>query len=293
MFENKDELIKYLKENHLWTNKSLGQNFLVDNDALKKIVDAGDIKPTDTILEIGPGLGILTEELAKRAKKVVAIELDKKLAGLLESRIADHVSGGKVQIIQGDVLNTPDTQYLIRNTSYKLIANIPYYITSKILEKFLTVENKPELIVLLVQKEVAERICARPGAMSVLSVSVQVYGEPEIIDIVPASSFFPEPKVDSAILRIKIGRDNHRFLSQIDTDKTGKVSEKDFFRTVKIGFAARRKTLLNNLSAGFRLDKDTVLNILKTVELNENVRAQELSIEQWEALALNIKIPNA
>lgn len=293
MFENKDELIKYLKENHLWTNKSLGQNFLVDNEALSRIVDAGDIKPTDTIIEIGPGLGILTEGLAKHAKKVIAVELDKKLAGLLESRIANHVLGSKVQIIQGDILNMPDTQYLIRNTNYKLIANIPYYITSKILTKFLTAENKPELIVLLVQKEVAERICARPrstnstdsprassgraGAMSVLSVSVQAYGEPEIIDIVPASSFFPAPKVDSAILKIS----NIKY-------QISKTNEKDYFRTVKIGFAARRKTLLNNLSAGYRLDKDTVLNILKTVELNENVRAQELSIEQWEMLTRHI-----
>jgi 16S rRNA (adenine1518-N6/adenine1519-N6)-dimethyltransferase len=137
--------------------------------------------------------------------------------------------------------------------------------------------------VLLVQKEVAERICAKPGGMSVLSISVQAYGEPEIVDIVKAESFFPQPKVDSAILKIS----NIKY-------QISKTSEKDFFRTVKVGFAARRKTLLNNLSAGYRVDKATILNVLKTVKLSENVRAQELSIENWEALAANIKllIPN-
>ena len=296
MFENKEQLIQYLKENHLYTNKGLGQNFLVDDEALEKIVAAGDIKETDTILEIGPGLGVLTEELSKKAKRVIAIELDTKLYELLELRIKNYELRDRIQIINANALDYdlskihgshPESNEGSRDSSatpqndtigsYKLIANIPYYITSKILEKFLTTENKPESIVLLVQKEVAERICARAGGMSVLSISVQAYGEPSIVDIVKAESFFPAPKVDSAILKIS----NIKY-------QISKINEKDFFRTVKIGFAARRKTLLNNLSAGYRVDKDTILNILKTVKLDENVRAQELSVENWEQLAAEI-----
>lgn len=297
MFNSKEELIQYLKANHLYTDKSLGQNFLVDKEALSKIVDAGEIRPIDTVIEIGPGLGILTAELIKRAGRVVAIEIDAKMIELLNCSIAKLLGsqnnnltiqpfglaqGGqynneKVEIINADILQT-NINDIVGTKPYKLIANIPYYITSKILEKFLTAEEKPELIVLLVQKEVAERICAAPGEMSVLSISVQAYGEPEIVGIVPASSFFPAPKVESSILKIA------NIKSQIT-----KVSEKDFFRTVKIGFAARRKTLLNNLSAGFQVDKGTILNILKSVKLDENARAQELSIAEWERLAHSMK----
>ncbi len=286
MFESKEKLIQYLKENHLYTDKSLGQNFLVDENALTKIIDAGQIEPADTIIEIGPGLGVLTERLVEKANKVISIELDQKLAELLKiknqrSPVSAEARAEVGKIKNLEIINENALDFdlsSLRTTDYKLIANIPYYITSKILEKFLTAENKPETIVLLVQKEVAERICAPAGEMSVLSVAVQAYGEPEIIDIVPAASFFPAPKVDSAILKI----------SKIK-DQISKISEKDFFRVVKIGFAARRKTLLNNLSAALRLDKGTILNILKSVKLNENVRAQELAVTEWELLANILK----
>jgi 16S rRNA (adenine1518-N6/adenine1519-N6)-dimethyltransferase len=285
MFENKDELIQYLKENHLYTNKSLGQNFLVDNEALEKIVNAGEIKPTDTVLEIGPGMGVLTEKLAEKAGKVIAIELDKKLYELLVESRKLKVESGNLQIINANALDFDLSS--LKAKSYKLIANIPYYITSKILEKFLIAENKPESIVLLVQKEVAERICAKPGDMSVLSISVQAFGEPEVVDIIKAESFFPAPKVDSAILKVKSIKWPH-FAEATRGKKVESVGEKDFFRTVKIGFAARRKTLLNNLSAGFCVDKGTILNILKNVKLNENIRAQELSISAWEQLTTEL-----
>ncbi|MFA7244523.1 MAG: 16S rRNA (adenine(1518)-N(6)/adenine(1519)-N(6))-dimethyltransferase RsmA [Patescibacteria group bacterium] len=279
MFESKEKLIQYLKENHLYTNKLLGQNFLVDENALTKIIEAGDIEPADTIIEIGPGLGVLTERLVEKANKVISIELDQKLAELLSqnSNLKSQIEISKLEILNANALDFDLSK--LQAESYKLIANIPYYITSKILEKFLTAEKKPKTIVLLVQKEVAERICAPSGAMSVLSVAVQAYGEPEIVDIVSAASFFPAPKVDSAILKVK----------GINW-KVKSITEKDFFQVVKIGFAARRKTLLNNLSAALRLDKGTILNILKSVKLNENVRAQELSIAEWQTLAINVKL---
>jgi len=166
---------------------------------------------------------------------------------------------------------------IIGERSYKVVANIPYHITSKILELFLSRENKPETMVLLVQKEVAERICAKPGEMSVLAISVQLYGQPEIVDIVPKESFFPSPKVDSAIL--KVDR-----IQAIDTI----LNEKDFFRCVHIGFAAKRKTLVNNLMAGIGLERQEVVDIIKSIGLKETVRAQELSIEEWKKLTQKI-----
>ncbi|OQB06237.1 MAG: Ribosomal RNA small subunit methyltransferase A [bacterium ADurb.Bin212] len=309
---NKNELISYLKQNGLWAKKSLGQNFLVDRGVLDKIVTAADLKLSDLVLEIGPGVGALTEELVIKAGRVVAIEKDEKLANLLELRIKNSELSIDAEIICEDALEF-DPESIIKGSldssqnlrvarddkgkgtdlmqeslesetlnlepvPYKLVANIPYYITSKILEKFLTADNKPVLIVLLVQKEVAERVCAKNGDLSLLGVSVQYYGDPEIVDIVKRDSFFPVPTVDSAIIKI----------SNIKYQKS-KIDEKNFFKIVKAGFRARRKTLFNNLKAGTNLSSGQTIELLDKMNIGRNARAQELTIEQWVMLAREIE----
>ncbi|MCL5410643.1 MAG: 16S rRNA (adenine(1518)-N(6)/adenine(1519)-N(6))-dimethyltransferase RsmA [Patescibacteria group bacterium] len=278
-FTNKSELLSYLKQKGLWAKKGLGQNFLISKEALDKIIEAAELKQDDIVVEVGPGVGTLTSELVKRAGEVVAVEMDKKLSELLgqNSKIKDQ--NCNLKIINADILKF-NLNEIVGGRKYKVVANIPYYITSKIIEQFLTAENKPESIVLLVQKEVAERICAKPGEMSVLSVSVQLYGKPEIVGIVPKESFFPSPKVDSAILKIVLS-------SQLPV--LSSEEERPFFRLVHIGFASRRKTLANNLSAGYLITKKTASDIIRQIGFSENVRAQELSIENWKKLISILK----
>lgn len=253
----------------LWSKKSLGQNFLVDLKVLSEIIRAADLCNNDEVLEIGPGLGTLTQKLCQRAKKVIAVEKDEKLAEILEKNINDCKN---LKIINADILRIK-THKLIPKI-YKLVANLPYNITSPVLKEFLTAKNKPSLMVVMVQKEVATRICSLPGQMSILSIMVQLYSDPKIVEIIEPSSFFPAPKVQSAILKI----DNIKPKLEID--------EKKFFRCVKIGFASRRKTLLNNLSAGYRIDKKEAKVILEKMNLKQTIRGQELSIDDW------IKITN-
>jgi len=278
---NKSELIHFLKSNGLYTKKSLGQNFLIDRDVLDTIIEAADLSKDDTVVEVGPGLGTLTFELSKYCKEVIAVELDKKLAKLLKKQDTrdNNQTNSNIQIINQDILDI-EPKKLTAN-SYKLIANIPYYITSKILRHFLESKNRPELIVLMTQKEVAERICAKPGQMSLLAVSVQAYGEPEIVKIVKSGSFFPAPDVDSAILRIASIK-NKEFSMQ-------GCREEEFFKVVKAGFMSRRKTLLNNLTSGTEFSKDEIAGIIDKSELNANIRAQELSILEWGMLCQKLQ----
>ena len=303
---NRDQLIQYLKQNDLWAKRSMGQNFLVDAKVLGKIVATANLKSSDTVVEVGSGLGVLTEELVKKASRVIAIEKDDKLAEILEMRIEKLGLKEKTNIIIADVLNIVDTHFSFLKTQYKLVANIPYNITSILIRKFLEAENPPSEMFLMVQKEVAERICAGPGKMSLLSVSVQFYAEPEIISIVKNTSFFPTPKVDSAIVRIKIKRDflasssqiSRRSLSPLATSAcnrrnltgTGKIDNRSFFRLVKFGFTSKRKTLENNLAAGLRISKKEASGIIKSVGLKEKVRAEELSVEEWKDLNSKCKI---
>lgn len=258
-------------------DKSRGQHFLIDKNVLSKIVAAAELSKKDMVIEIGAGTGILTAELAKRAGRMVAFEVDRKLVGLLKEKFRDFKN---VEIVEGDVL---EKRYEIRDKRYKVVANIPYNITSAVLEKFLSAENKPSLMVLLVQKEVAERICAKPGEMSVLSVMVQYYGKPEIIATVPRSAFWPQPKVESAILKIKDIKE---------------IFERNFFQIVKAGFSRRRKMLKNTLKSlnslniklkGGQLDEKKIAGILKAIGLPPSVRAQELGVEQWKQLTLALK----
>lgn len=249
-------------------SKKYGQNFLINEEPIVAMLEAGEIKKDDVVVEVGPGFGVLTLALCEKAKKVMAFEIEKKL----ESYWGEQMEKNKnIEIIWGNVLYQN-----INLEKYKVIANVPYQITSNIIRKFLEVENKPEIMVLMVQKEVAERICANPGDMSVLAVSVQCYAEPEIVMNVPKSYFWPVPAVDSAIIKIK-------------NIKSDKISE-EFFKIVKAGFANRRKMLLKNLeSVVGKQNKAKLKTVFNELGINEKVRAQELSIKQWQSLTHQIE----
>src|SRR4030043_801237 len=235
---------KLLKKYNIKPSKRLGQNFLIDESILNKIIEAADLSSNDIVLEIGPGLGVLTVELTKKVGKVIAIEKDEKLARILSNELR-IMNIKNVEVIQDDILKIPDYQLPV--TSYKLIANLPYYITSPVIRKFLETKQRPELMVLMVQKEVAQRICTKPPDMNLLAVSVQFYAEPKIISYVSKTSFWPQPKVDGAILKI----------SNIKNKKL-KIDKNLFFKIVKAGFSQPRKQILNNLSKMLKLDKEKV-----------------------------------
>ena len=263
--------------------KSLGQNFLKDDAVLQRIVESAELSKNDFVIEIGPGHGALTEKLAKVCKKVIAIELDDRLIEVLQNKFKDT---DNVEIIHDDILklNLPElvTKYLprrqaskIQDTKYKIVANLPYYITSPIIRLFLETEYPPKEMILMVQKEVAERICAQAGKMSILAVSVQYYAKPEYLFTVSKESFEPMPKVESALIRIT----NHE--SRIMNNKE---EVKKFFRIVRAGFSAKRKTLANNLSNGLQLDKKEIEEKLISLGFSKNTRAQELGVEEWKKL---------
>jgi 16S rRNA (adenine1518-N6/adenine1519-N6)-dimethyltransferase len=259
----------------LQARKSLGQHFLVDEDAVLQILKAAELTTKDTVIEVGPGLGVMTDQLAKNVGRVVAVELDDRLSEILTEKFANK---GNVEIIHADILST-DLAALIGRTKsndYKVVANLPYYITSAVIRYFLEAEIKPERLVLMTQKEVAEQITAQPGAMSLLSVSVQVYGKPQIISIVPAGSFYPPPNVDSAILKIDVYPRSHLGLKDIE----------GFFTIVKAGFSANRKQIINPLSHQLEMDRPEVLAILEKAGIDYHRRAETLTIEEWKRLFL-------
>ncbi len=257
------DIKRTLKAYGAYTKKDLGQHFLVDADALATIVDAADIKKDDRIVEVGPGMGVLTREICKKAKEVVAIEFDKAMVAIVKTSCIKH---SNLRVENADILKF-DTSGL---GQYKLVANLPYYITSAVIRLFLEADNKPEEMVLLVQREVAERICAKPSRMSVLAISVQFYGNPKIVDIVPRTSFFPAPKVDSAIIKIKVYR---KPLFDVDS--------RLFFRIVKAGFGEKRKQLTNSLTGGLGLNKETTDLLLADAKVNPMARAESLAMIDW------------
>jgi len=247
--------------------RSKGQNFLIKEEIYDKMVVTADLAKDNIVLEVGPGLGFLTAKLAKIAKKVITVELDDKLAEILETGLkAQKVEN--VEVVNENILDFR-SQILDLNSKYKIVANLPYNITSVFLRKFLSAEHKPTMMVLMLQKEVAQRICARVGEMSLLAASVQFYAKPEIIEYVPRENFWPRPEVDSAIVKLEI------------RSKKYEVEEKKFFQLVKIGFSARRKMLKNNLAAGFRINNTEAENRIKNAGFSQNCRAQELAVEDW------------
>lgn len=253
--------------------KSLGQHWLFDSKSLGAICDAAELTGDETVLEIGPGLGPLTTELTQRAKKVLAVEFDEQLARELPGR----VPAKNLQVVHQDILRF-DLTKLPKN--YKVVANVPYYITSNLIRFLLESPNPPSLAVILVQKEVAQRICAKPGDMSILAVSAQLYCKTELGLIVTADKFDPPPKVDSQVVILR--RHEAPLLKSLDFKK--------FFKIVKAGFGEKRKTLRNSLSGGLRLDKSEVETALKQADLAENTRAQQLSLEEWHKLYIELKV---
>lgn len=246
--------------------KSLGQHWLHDKAVLQRMVSAGEITENDTVLEVGPGQGTLTEYVCAAAREVIAVETDEELAGQLPERIAlDNLS-----VVTGDILTYDFTRL---PKGYKMVGNIPYYLTSRLLRVTYDGNNPPVVASLLVQKEVAERVAALPGDMSLLAVSVQYFAEPVMLDVVPKELFIPVPQVDSAILQIRL-RPKPYFPADTET----------FFRLVKAGFGERRKKLTNALSGGLRIDKQQAVDILQEAGIGTEVRAQELSLDQWQML---------
>lgn len=259
-----------LKRYGLRADKSLGQNFLQDPIALEKITAAAGIRPTDSVLEIGPGLGSLTRYLAVAAQEVVAVELDENLIPPLRTVIASYAN---IRLIHGDILKFPPAE-LIRQPNYLVVANIPYYITSAIIRHLLENEPKPRRIVLTIQKEVADRICAAPGDMSLLALSVQVYGEPRIAAHIPAGAFFPTPRVDSAVLCLDVYPEPQIKRESLET----------FFKLIKAGFSQKRKTLRNSLSSGLRISPVEAAGLLTRAGINPQRRAETLGIPEWQRL---------
>jgi 16S rRNA (adenine1518-N6/adenine1519-N6)-dimethyltransferase len=260
-----------LKQYRLRAHKGLGQNFLQDPLALEAIVAAAEIQVTDSVLEIGPGLGSLTRYLAESAEKVIAVELDAKLIPPLKDVLSRYQN---VQIIHGDILKL-SLKDLIEDDGYLVVANIPYYITSAVIRHLLENQSKPRRIVLTIQKEVARRICAKPGDMSLLALSVQVYGAPRIAAHIPAGAFFPTPKVDSAVLIIDI------FAAPL----VGQDLLDSFFKLIKAGFSQKRKTLRNSLSSGLHISPTNAAELLTQANIDPQRRAETLSIEEWERLS--------
>jgi 16S rRNA (adenine1518-N6/adenine1519-N6)-dimethyltransferase len=260
-----------LRRYHLRAHKGLGQNFLQDPMALEAIVAAAEIQATDTVLEIGPGLGSLTRYLAVSAREVIAVELDEKLIPPLKTVLSPYQN---VQVIQGDILKL-SPQDLIAENDYLVVANIPYYITSAVIRHLLESESKPRRIVLTIQKEVAGRICARPGDMSLLALSVQVYGSPRLAAHIPAEAFFPAPKVDSAVLVVDI----------YPTPLIKQDLLSVFFKLVKAGFSQKRKTLRNSLSSGLHISPTQAAELLSRTDIDPQRRAETLSLDEWERLA--------
>ena len=267
---------RLLKQWDLRPSKGLGQNFLVEQTTLEKIVAAAELTSDDVALEIGAGLGTLTRLLARNAGDVVAVELDQRLIPVLQSVLSDL---DNVTLIQGDILaldpaaliSAASIQHPASSTQYKVVANLPYYITSAILRHLLEASLKPQRMVITVQREVAERIVAKPGQMSLLAVSVQFYGRPQRLFRIKPGSFYPSPGVESAVVRI-------------DLRATPLMSVRDtaaFFRVVRAGFAQRRKQLRNTLAAGLRLPPDEVATQLMEVGVDPRRRAQTLSLEEW------------
>jgi 16S rRNA (adenine1518-N6/adenine1519-N6)-dimethyltransferase len=259
--------------------KDLGQNFLADPVALDRIAAAADLAPEDIVLEVGAGLGTLTRLLAERAGRVLAVELDSHLVEILRSQLA---GSSNVEIIQGDVLNLPELG--LTHLAYKVVGNLPYYITSAVLRHFLEREPRPRLMVVTVQREVAERIVAKPGDMSLLAVSVQFYGQPRIAARIPAGAFYPPPQVDSAVLRLDVAEQPTVALAR-------EIDERTFFRTVRAGFAQKRKTLRNALSAGLGLSPGQVEERMAQIGLDPRRRAETLSLEEWAQVALALNRP--
>ena len=271
--------VKKSENSNLKNNKSLGQHWLRDREILDAIAFSAEIEDGDFVLEIGPGLGTLTSSLLKFAGKngrVLSVEFDENLAKKLPAQFP----GKNLEIINADFLDF-DLSKLPKN--YKVAANVPYYITSKIVEKLLTSENKPSVAALLVQKEVAERMAAKAGELSILAIASQIYAEVSLDILVPREFFTPPPKVDSQVVVLKSRE--HNLIEIFNSKNSCEISEREFFRIIKAGFAAKRKKIAKSLSANLAISKERTAEILEKCEISPDLRAQDLEIEEWLKIA--------
>ncbi len=283
---NKQLIQTLCKQYGMYPSSKLGQNFLIDSRVLQHILKVADIQPNDLVLEIGAGFGTLSVEMALLAKKVVAVEFDRRLCDGLQ-----HIFLGKenVEIICADILKLDNKHLAERldligqgSADYQVIANIPYHITAPILKKFLEEEPKPRRMLILAQYEVAQRITAKPGAMSVLAISAQLLSKPRLVTKISKTSFWPQPEVDSALM------DMSDILTNTEVENRIGVPLQTFFKLVKIGFSSRRKILANNLESGYQVQKLEALDWLTQCALLPKIRAQELGVEEWARLARHL-----
>jgi 16S rRNA (adenine1518-N6/adenine1519-N6)-dimethyltransferase len=268
------EVRELLERFGLRAQKGFGQNFLTDRFALGAILEAAALEPSDQVLEVGPGLGVLTRALAERAGRVVAVEIDRGMVAALGELLADCPN---VEIVEGDALHV-DPVPLVGAAPYKVVANLPYYITSALLRHFFEAARPPTRLVVMLQREVAERIVAKAGDLSLLAVSVQYYGQPAIVGRIPASAFFPAPKVDSAILRVDV-----RDRPAVD------VEPGPFFKVVSAGFAMPRKQLHNALPQKIWMAPGAAEDALRAAAIDPARRAQTLTLEEWAALTRELQ----
>ena len=261
-----------LRKHNIRPKKSLGQNFLVEAAGLRKVLQAAALNGDEQVLEIGPGVGSLTVLLAQSAKDVVAVEIDRQLFPALQEALTDYPN---VQAIQADILKT-DLSPLLRDEPFVVVANIPYYITSAIIRHLLEAQKRPSHMILTIQKEVAERIIARDGKMSLLAISVQVYGTPSLAATIPAGAFYPAPDVDSAVLK----------LSLFDKPLIPEEHMTLFFKLATAGFSQKRKTLRNSLGTGMSIQTQTAERLLENAGIASNRRAETLNLEEWNRLVM-------
>lgn len=259
-----------LKKHRIHPSKGLGQNFLIDEEILEKIADRAGIRSADTVLEIGPGMGNLTRHLANRAERVVAVELDRTLFPVLHEVLEPFQN---ITLVQGDILKVNPADLSLPD-GYIIAANIPYYITSAVIRHLLNAAQKPKTVTLTVQKEVAERICAKPGNLSLLALSVQLFGEAEYQFTIPAEAFYPKPRIDSALLRICCSPEPKIPVAAMDR----------FFKLARAGFGQKRKTLKNALSSNLALSSVTTESMLLRAGIDPMRRAETLAIAEWYAL---------
>ena len=253
--------------------KSLGQNFLNSPGAIVKMIAGADVQAGDVVIEVGPGKGVLTRALLEAKATVTAIEKDDRLIAVLNETFAQEITSKKFTLVHGDALLIDPATLGVKEHQYKVIANIPYYITGAFFKKYFSEVIQPSTMVVMVQKEVAERVMARDNKESILSISIKVYGVPHYVATVVRGSFFPTPNVDSAILAVT-GISKNNFVG---------ISEDRFFEILKTGFAHKRKKLLGNLRELF--SQDALITLFKTCSLSEDIRAEDLSLDQWVALA--------
>jgi 16S rRNA (adenine1518-N6/adenine1519-N6)-dimethyltransferase len=262
---------RLLRQHNVWPNKGFGQHLLVDRDALDALVAAAELTPDDAVLEVGAGMGVLTVALAERAGRVVTVEMEREILPLLRETTARFTN---VEIVEGDLLRIAPSE-LFGAQPYKVVANLPYYITAPALRHFLEATSRPERLVVMVQKEVAERLTAKPGDMSMLGLSVQFYGRPQLVRVVAAASFLPSPKVDSAIVRVDL----------YPGERVDPATRDVLFGIARAGFAERRKQLHNTLARNLRVPRERLEGWLAEAGIEPSRRAETLSVEEWIRLA--------